>query len=119
MYDRDYIKQNSYESDFGVKHHFSDSVYAKQLHLPKGHIALSHKHKYSHLSVLAAGSCKLYREIDGKVIETKHKAPDVIDIPAGIEHQVEATEDVTWLCIHATTETDPDKIDKVVVCESD
>lgn len=115
MYDKTALINNSFDADLGIKHHFSDSVYAKQMHLPKGHVALSHKHKYSHLSVLADGECVLYRVINGETVETRHKAPEVINIPAGIEHQVEAIEDVTWLCIHATTETDTSRIDKVLI----
>lgn len=116
MYDTTLIEQAD-QTDLNIKHHFSDSIYAKEMHLPAGHVAISHKHSYSHLSVLAAGKCIVMRVIEGVEEKTTHTAPDVLEIKAGIEHQIEALEDVTWLCIHATEETDPDKIDKVAISD--
>lgn len=110
MYDSTAIK-NAEQIDLNVKHHFSDNIVAKELKLPKGHVALSHKHKYSHLSCLAKGRCIVMT--DGE--ENEYTAPAMIEIKAGVEHQVVALEDVTWFCIHATKETDPDKIDRVVI----
>lgn len=102
------------EIDLHTQHHFSDGLYAKQMALPKGHFAVSHKHKYSHLSVLAAGVAVV--EADG--VETTYTAPACINIAAGVEHKITALEDVAWFCIHATDETDADKIDRVLIEES-
>ena len=110
MYDRDLIL-NAEQTNLNTKHHFSDSIYAKEMTLPANHIAVSHKHAYSHLSVLAAGECIV--ETDGD--KNKYKAPAVIEIKAGVEHQILAITDVTWLCIHATEEKDPKKIDEVAI----
>jgi quercetin dioxygenase-like cupin family protein len=101
-------------ADLGIVHHFSDGLYAKQMHLPKGYFAVSHKHSYSHLSVLAKGSA---------VVETDHgaqtyTAPACINIEAGLNHKITAIEDVTWFCIHATEETDADAIDNVLIKEA-
>lgn len=110
MYDVNLIK-NSDQTDTLTKHHFSDDIYAKEMTLPAGHVALSHKHKYSHLSCLAKGKC--YVMTDGE--HKEYTAPAMIEIKAGVEHQIEAVEDVVWFCIHATKETDPNQIDKVVI----
>lgn len=101
------------EIDLKTQHHFSDGMYAKQMALPKGHFAVSHKHNYSHLSVLAQGVAVV--ETNG--IETTYTAPACVDIAAGVEHKITALEDVTWFCIHATTETDPAKVDQVLIKE--
>jgi len=42
-----------------ISHHFSDGVYAKQMRLEKGHTATTHKHNYSHLSILASGDVEV------------------------------------------------------------
>ena len=97
--------------DLNIKHHFSDGVYAKQMTLPAGHFALSHKHNYSHLSVLASGVAVV--EVDG--METTYTAPACIEIKAEAEHKITALENVIWYCIHATNETDVAKIDEVVI----
>lgn len=102
--------------DLNIKHHFSDSIYAKEMCFPEGYIALSHKHTYSHLSVLAEGSCIVTYMIEGEREHARaYTAPSVIEIKAGIEHQIEAITDVTWLCIHATEEKDVSKIDTVLI----
>lgn len=110
MYDRNLII-NAEQTDLNTKHHFSDDVYAKEMTLPKGHVALSHKHSYSHLSVLAKGKCIV--EVEG--VRETFTAPHVMEVKSGLEHQIEAIEDSTWLCIHATNEKDPNKIDEVAI----
>lgn len=110
MYDKTAL-MNADQTDLNTKHHFSDSIYAKEMHLPKGHVAITHKHSYSHLSILAKGKCVVY--LDGK--QSVYNAGDCIEIKAGVEHQIEALEDITWFCIHATEEKDPNKIDRVAI----
>lgn len=101
------------EINLKIQHHFSDGVYAKQMALPKGHFAVSHKHKYSHLSVMASGVAVV--ETNGT--ETTYTAPACIEIKAGVEHKITALEDVMWFCIHATDETDADKVDNILIEE--
>jgi quercetin dioxygenase-like cupin family protein len=105
--------KRTHEVDVGTIHHFSDGLYAKQMHLPAGYLAYSHKHTYSHLSLLAKGVA---------VVTTDHgsqtyRAPACINIVANEHHEILALEDVTWFCIHATTETDADKVDQVLIGE--
>lgn len=95
----------------GQVHHFSDGLYAKQVHIPANHVVTSHCHQYSHLSVLAEGDVIV--EVGGKFVE--YSAPACIEIKAGLHHRVMARTDATWFCIHATQETDVDKIDEVLV----
>jgi len=99
------------QTDLRTVHHFSNGVYAKQMHLPKGHMAISHKHAYSHLSILAAGSAVVATDGRSRLFH----APACIEIEAGVNHSITAIEDVTWFCIHATDETDPDKVDRVLI----
>ena len=115
MYDKTALSQLP-QTDLNIRHHFSDAVYAKQMHLPAGHVAVSHKHTYSHLSVLAAGKCIVTTvDADGNEQAETYQAPACINIEKGVEHQIEAVEDVSWFCIHATLETDPKKIDEVAI----
>lgn len=99
------------EIDLNVVHHFSDGVYARQMTLPAGHFAVTHAHEYDHLSILASGRVLL--EVDGLI--TDLKAPACVTIAAGKHHRITATEDAMWFCIHATDETDPDKLDEVLI----
>jgi quercetin dioxygenase-like cupin family protein len=100
--------------DLRIKHHFSDGVYAKQMFLPKGAQAETHEHKYDHLSILASGIAAV--NIEGKV--TIYTGPAAINIPAGKKHRVDALKDAVWFCVHATDETDIEKIDSVLIKEA-
>jgi quercetin dioxygenase-like cupin family protein len=102
-----------FDVDPQVKHHFSDGLYAKQMHLPKGYTAYSHKHNYSHLSILATGRVIVQTDAGNQT----YVAPACINIVAGQNHAITALEDVTWYCIHATDETDETKVDQVLIGE--
>ncbi len=99
------------EVDLQIQHHFSKGVYARQMSLPAGDFALTHAHKYDHLSILASGEVTV--EIDN--VKVTYKAPAVITILAGCNHRIEAQQDSVWFCIHATEETDPSHIDEVLI----
>jgi len=94
-----------------VIHHFSDGLYAKETFIPKDMILKQHEHTYSHLSILAKGSVVLNKEGDLIV----YKAPCCINIEKDISHGVLALEDCVWYCIHATDETDENKVDNVLI----
>jgi quercetin dioxygenase-like cupin family protein len=98
-------------------HYFSDGVYAKQMTLPKGHTALTHKHVYDHLSILAQGEVV----VTCNGTKTQAKAPYCLNIKAGLEHQIDAIEDAIFYCIHAISETDKqtNNIDEVLIMNRD
>jgi quercetin dioxygenase-like cupin family protein len=100
-----------FETDIGIVHHFSSGIYAKQMYLPKGFIALSHSHIFDHLSILAKGSVIVKTDTTTQ----EYKAPSCITIEKNTNHSIYAVEDVVWFCIHATDETDLSKIDKVLI----
>lgn len=97
-----------------VAHYFSDGVYAKQMTLQAFHIAQTHAHKYSHLSILAKG--RVVVTVDGQ--EQEYKAPTCIEIKAGLSHSIEAIEDSTFFCVHHTFETDANRVDEVLIKEA-
>lgn len=101
----------SIEIDLGIKHFFSGREYAKQMHLPAGHYAETHAHEYDHLSILAAGEVEV--TLDG--VTELHTGPTCITIRAGQEHHILAKTDSVWFCVHATEETDPARVDSVLI----
>jgi len=99
------------EIDLGVVHHFSDGLYAKRMNLATGSVAVTHSHRYDHLSILATGRVVL--TTNGT--QTEYVAPACINICAGVHHQIESLEPSIWFCIHATDEADPEKIDEIIL----
>ena len=104
-------REGQFAIDPQIEHYFSDGLYAKRLIIPKGFEAGQHAHKYSHLSVLVRG------RVIVKTDDTKkeYRAPACIEIKSHVNHTIEAFEDSEWFCIHATGETDIEKIDQVLI----
>lgn len=94
-------------ADLYIKHHFGGGVYAKETVIPTGHRLVQHRHKFEHLSILADG----HALVDGKVC----RGPIVLTMKAGYMHEVVALTACIWYCIHATEETDPIKVDQVLI----
>ena len=111
-----YLKEleGHFEVDLHTKHHFSDNLYAKEMRIPAGFTAGMHKHKYSHLSILAKGRALIKTDEYNQEIV----APHCLDMQAEIRHTIEAIEDCVWFCIHATDETDVSKVDEVLISRS-
>ena len=72
--------------DLQIQHHFGKPVYAKQMHLPAGHVAQSHKHTFDHLSILVPGNAVV--EVDD--IATTYSAGKCINIKANAVHTIAA-----------------------------
>ncbi len=102
------------ESGINLIHHMPDDgsgVYIKETFIPKGMALDMHTHTFTHKSVLAAGSVLL----TAGGVQMIVNAPAVMTILTGVPHRVQAMTDATWLCIHATDETDPERIDHTLI----
>ena len=96
-----------------IVHHFGAHTYIKETHIDAGTILPKHKHSFDHLSVLVSGSVLLTVDDESRAIT----GYTTLKIEAGKAHTVSALTDVIWLCIHATDETDPEKVDHVLIKE--
>lgn len=97
--------------DINTQHHFNSGVYAREMHLPKGWKAESHKHKFDHMSILSQGHVMV--TADGETSE--YIAPSVLNIKAGVSHSIYAIEEAVWFCIHATEEKDMPTLEKILI----
>lgn len=97
----------------GIEHFFAAGLYAKEMRIPAKHFVKKHVHDYDHLSILASGVVMV--RMNGH--SRRFKAPACIAIPAGVEHVIDAVTDAVWYCIHATEETDPEKVDQALIKE--
>lgn len=91
-----------------IKHHFSSGVYIREQTLKQFFAVNTHAHNYDHMSVLVSGVAAV--ETNGTV--ATYTGPAVIEIKAGIHHHIVAVTDVVWMCIHATSETDIQLLEK-------
>ena len=97
-----------------LRHHFFPGVYAKEVHIPAGATLVSHKHTYDHMSVLAVGLVIV--TVNG--VSEEYCGPAVLNIRAGLNHEVKALTESVWFCVHATEETDENRVDSSLISVS-
>lgn len=98
----------------GSKDHVCNGVYARELFIPAGTVAVGAIHKYPQLNIMASGV------VDIATTEGifRIKAPYTTVAPAGVQRVVYAIEDTVWITIHGIDEEDPEQIEKMVVCDT-
>ena len=89
-------------------HRFAPGLYVRELTVPAGHVIVGKVHKHETLNILLKGSALL--ACDGKT--EKVVAPLTFISGPGRQKAAIALEEVTWMNVHATTETDLVKIEQ-------
>jgi quercetin dioxygenase-like cupin family protein len=82
--------------------HFSDNIYCRELHIPKGTYIIGKKHSTRHLNIILKGECYLWtmqEKIHGKQGMIWESLP-------GIQKVCYAITDVSYLTIHYNPEND-------------
>jgi hypothetical protein len=101
--------------DLSVKHYFSPGIYARELFIPAGTLLTGKVHKFEHLNIMSQGDMSVLTENGIKRVQ----APFTIVSPAGTKRIAFAHADSVWTTIHATEETDLDKIENLLIANSD
>jgi hypothetical protein len=91
-----------------VEHIFGPSLYIRKVTLPVGILAVGHYQKTTHMNVMLTGRCTILNA-DGQ--EEELVAPQIIIMPPG-RKVGEIHEEVTWLNIYSTDETDVTKLEE-------
>ena len=99
-------------ADCPLTHHFADGQYAREVFIPAGTIALGKKHRASTINVLLAGKLLIYNGENSDMIEME--APAVYTTEAGVQKLAYVIEDVRWLNVIPTDETDVNLIENNV-----
>ena len=102
------------EFDCPVTHRFGPGVYIREVFMPKGAFIIGHRHKTTHLNVMLTGVIGLIND-DGT--ETLLHAPQTFVAQPG-RKSAYIYEDVVWQNIHATTETDIEKLEETFLDKS-
>ena len=98
-----------------LKHSFTDGMYVREIFIPKGTVLVGKIHRHDHPNFLMSGIVDVVTE-DGGI--ERLKAPLSMISPAGTKRAVYAIEDTVWITVHATNETDLEKIEKEVITEN-
>lgn len=97
--------------DLPLTHWFSKGLYARELFIPKGTILVGKIHAHANLNIISQGDISVLTEQGAMRI----KAPFTIVSPPGTKRVGYAHEDTVWTTIHATEETDPERIEAEMI----
>lgn len=97
-----------------LHHYFSHGIYAREIKLQAGTLIVGKIHKFENLNILSEGEASVF-SIDGCM---RIKAPHTFVGSVGSKRIIYAHSDLTWTTIHATSETDVDKIERDVIVKS-
>jgi len=91
---------------------FAPGVYARELFMPVGTLATGMIHKTEHISIMLCGRMLIP---DGEGGTTEIVGPMVEIAKPGIKRVGYVTEDVRWITIHPTDETDIEILESELV----
>lgn len=88
-------------------HYFAEGLYAREIFIPKGVLLTGKIHKTEHLNILSKGEITVWTE-DGM---KRLKSPYTLVSKPGTKRVGFAHEDTIWTTIHATKETNLEKLE--------
>lgn len=100
--------------DCPVTHRFGPGVYIREVFMPAGAYIIGHHHKTTHVNIMLTGRLGLMND-DGS--ETIMEAPQTFVAPPG-RKMAYIYEDVVWQNVHATDETDVEKLEDMFLDKS-
>ena len=96
-----------------ITHFFAPGVYARQMFIPAGMVAVGKIHKTAHVSIISCGKISVTTENGTETFEGPYT---FINTP-GEKRAVYAHTDTVWTTIHPTNETDIRKIEEEVIAK--
>lgn len=101
-----------------VRHHFAKGVYARELFIPKGVMLTGQIHKTPQINIMSRGILAVLVGNRVTMLNARN-GPIIVASPAGTKRIAVAHADTVWTTIHATYETDVEKIEAHFIAESD
>lgn len=97
-----------------VEHTASDGMYMRKLLIPKGSLVVGKIHKKPCMNIVASGDITVLTETGCLRVQAGY----TVQSPAGIMKVGYAHEDTVFINVFRTDETDIDKIEDDIACES-
>ncbi len=96
------------QTEFELVHTFSEGIYTRELHIPKGTCLVGKRHRKKTLNILLKGKMTIYDGDSSVYIE----APFMFEADKYTKKAGYAHEDSIWVNIHPTSSTDLKEIEK-------
>jgi hypothetical protein len=100
--------------EIATTHHFSKGLYAREIFIPKGTLLTGKIHKTEHLNIVSQGDISVLTEGGIKRVQ----APFTMISSPGTKRIGYAHEDTVWTTIHATEETDLEKLEEELIAKT-
>jgi len=100
--------------DCPVTHHFAPGSYAREMTIPAGVVIVGKIHRHAHVNVISKGRVRVVTEAGLKTLA----APCTFISEPGTKRVVLAETETVWTTVHATDETDLDKIEGFVIAKT-
>lgn len=97
-----------------LKHSFADGMYVREIFLPKGMFYVTKIHKKLHPYFIMRGKVEVLTE-EGMV---RLEAPYQGLTKPGTKRLIYVLEDTVWITVHATHETDIEKIEEEMIAKN-
>lgn len=102
--------------DYPLTHYFVPSLssgggglYAREIHLPAGHVVVGKLHREAHLTIVLQGSLSVVTEHGLCEVE----APCTFVTPAGTKRVAYIHTPTIWMTVHITPITGADRLDEI------
>ena len=102
------------QADMPLHHSFGEGIYVREIFMPAGKLVISKIHKKAHPYFVLKGVLSVLTEEGPKLI----RAPYYGMTPAGTKRVLYIHEDTVWITVHATDETDIEKIEEEIIAKN-
>lgn len=92
-------------------HHFANGLYAREIFIPAGTLLTGKVHKTEHFNIVSLGDITVWTEHGMRRVQ----APFSMVSKPGTKRVGYAHTDTVWTTIHATNETDLDKLEAELI----
>lgn len=101
-------------TELPVEHIFTDGMYMRKLHIPKGSLIIGKIHKQECINIVAKGDISVLTETGFARVT----AGFTVVSPAGIQKVGLAHEDTIFINVFRTDETDVERVEDVIACDT-
>lgn len=101
------------KADVQIFHHFSPGIYRREMRAPALSVITGRRHRTRHLNIVERGALTVINEQDGsrRLIE----APAIFFSEPGTRRAAIVHEDLVWITVHETDETDVARLESALV----
>ncbi len=97
-----------------LTHRFASGVYLREIFMPAGTFVIGHQHNTEHFNIVISGRASVM--IEGKVHQIV--APSIFKSGSDVRKVLFIHEDMRWLTVHPTDETDLDRLEEILITKS-